>query len=152
VLSNLLSKPNGKVGREQLLELELAKRNKQLSTLAHVLCALLKEKHSGKVFLRGKSLDETLNWQAKIDAIPQLGSLRLQLSTPDGKPFIPADDKQAEPKEVLPNQPAASAPMLEEAQPEAAAPNVPSPACSSLWHLNGIGLRCPECGSSERAN
>jgi hypothetical protein len=142
-------KPNGALTREQLLQHELEKQRHLMSQLAHVLCALLKEKHGGRVFLQQSSLAETLNWNAQVQVLPELGTVRLQLSTPDGKPFLVPDkpsEGEVAPETVLPE--ATKPEIPPEVTPEAA----PSAPCASEWHKDGIGLRCPDCGSIQRDN
>lgn len=142
---NLVGPPkaNGKPSREQLLQLELQKQSQQLSQLAGILCALLKEKHEGRAFLKPSALSEVANYQVNFQMLPELGTMRLQLVTPQGQPFVPPESPASD---------AAPIPVPKTAEVEAVAEPAPSAPCSSEWHKDGIGLRCPDCGSVERVS
>lgn len=134
-------KSNGKPTAEQMLHAQLQQQAQQLSQLAGILCALLKEKHQGRAFLAMSSLGELANWQVNFQPLPELGTMRLQLLTPNGQPFAPAVEQE---------KPAVSENALPTEAAKVVTETAPSAPCASDWHKDGIGLRCPDCGSIER--
>jgi hypothetical protein len=54
-----------------------------------------------------------------------LGQHRLQVMLPNGDTYVP---QPVETKVI----------------------DAPAAPCSDDWHKNGVGLRCPKCGSTER--
>ena len=103
----LLNQPTtlDKIPREQLiaqvgvLQAQLGEARTRFFTLNSVVCALLKEKHGGRVFVSIPTFAETQGWT--VDMMPQkaLGNIRMIAVDGNGHAQI-ADDRQMAPTDV----------------------------------------------------
>jgi hypothetical protein len=118
---------------EKVLQAQIDASNETIRRLTAVLAAVLIDHHRGRVLVESASVDamygdaaQPNGFMVDVMTLNPLGQHRLQVILPNGDTYVPATK------------------AVTEIEVE------PTGMCGEDWHRNGLGVRCPKCGSKER--